>query len=215
MTGYRDDREGLRQALEESRKEAAELKERLAELEAKAGGDDDEDETEPAPPSAPPSTKGPSRNAWLAGFGTLALFLLGPLLGIFVCVSISPKKPTGSIQSTGGELGKWNMSIDKCQSGDRTNFFGVDLYSHTNAKLGVRVLVDPSKGKLLNVKVPDGSDRAIQLEKKSCTKFDIDVKKTNTEVNSIRLYEGRIDFDCTYGDGKERVSGTVKFENCQ
>lgn len=213
MAGYRDDREGLRQALDESRKETEQLKKRLAEVEAKEADEDKDDE--PAPPSAPLSTQGPAKRVWLAGFGTLVLFVVGPLIGIFVCVSLSPKKPKGSIQSTGGELGEWIMSVDKCQSGDRASFFGVDLLSYTNATPELRVLVDPTQGKLVNITLPGGKDRPIQFKKDACTKFEIDVRKTNTEVNDIRLYEGSIDFDCTHSAGKARVFGKVTFENCQ
>lgn len=211
MAGYRDDREGLRQALDESRKEAERLKKRVEELESEEAAETDE---EPAPPSAPLSKKSPGTSL-LVGFGTLGLFLLGPILGVAVCVSLSPKKPKGSIESTGGELGKWTMSIDKCQSGDHTNFHGVDLYSHSNAKLGVRALVDPSQGKLLNVNVPASGGRAVQFKSEACSKFQIDLKRTNTSVNEIRLYEGSIDIDCAHSGGKERVFGKVTFENCQ
>jgi hypothetical protein len=212
MAGYRDDREGLRQALDESRKEAERLRKRVEELEAEEAEDEKEDE--PSPPSAPLSKKNPGTSI-LIGFGTLLLFLLGPILGMVVCVSLSPKKPKGSIESTGGELGKWTMSIDKCQSGDHTNYHGVDLYSHSNAKLGVRALVDPSQGKLLNVNIPASDGRAVQFKAEACSKFQIDLTRTNTEVNDIRLYEGSIDFDCTHSAGKERVFGKVTFENCQ
>lgn len=211
--GYRDDREALRQkveeterALEQSREEADRLKKKLAEIES--------DSEEPAPPSAPPSTRGPVKRVWLAGFGTLALFLLGPALGIWVCVSVAPKKPKGSVESTGGPLGKWTMPIDVCQSGEHQGFFGVDLLSHSNRELGVRVIVDAAKGKLVNVNIPGGKKEALPLDREKCSKLEIDIKKTNSQVNDIHLIEGSLDFDCAQGE-TDRVFGRVSFENCQ
>ncbi len=217
MTGYRDDREAMRQrlaqlesALSESREEASRLRAKLAELESES-----EEPLDSVPQSAPPSTVRKGRSIWIAGFGTLALFLLGPLLGVWVCVATGSKRPEGTIESTGGELGKWIMHPDRCQSGEHQGFFGVDLISRAEPRLGVRVIVDAAKGKLVNVNIPGGDNQAVQFSRERCTTLNVDVRKTDTQVNEIWLVEGSLELDCTVAEGKERVFGSVRFENCQ
>jgi hypothetical protein len=210
--GYRDDREALRQKVADAERALGESREEADRLRAKVRALESESE-EPPPPSAPPSMKSPAKGVWLAGFGTLVLFLLGPVLGVLVCLSLKSKSQ-GSVESTGGELRKWTMQVDRCRSGEHQGFFGVDLYSNANERLGVRALVDATRGPLLNVNVPDGKKEAIQFDREKCSKLVVDVKKSGSQVNEIHLLDGTVEFDCSHGKG-ERVFGKVSFENCQ
>jgi hypothetical protein len=118
----------------------------------------------------------------------------------------------GELQSSGGELGTWTMSVDQCESGEPKGFFGVDLYTSDDERLGVRIIDDPVHGIQVNVNIPESDNRAVPLRPGDCAVLDAQVYQQNKRTNWIWHMAGSLRIDCETKGG--RLLGEVEFEDC-
>ena len=110
------------------------------------------------------------------------------------------------------EVGSWTMQVTTCQSGEHTGFYGVDL-AEPSGRIGVRLARDPVRGFAVLLRAPD-SDKAGTLTAETCKGLAVEVRRTNTTVNTIRLLDGEATFDCDLpGGGHARLHAT--FTGCQ
>lgn len=129
-------------------------------------------------------------------------------------------KTEGAFVSAGRPVGDFTIVPKKCRSGQRMNFFGAVLLGEGPDDGAVVAIIDPVRGKLVKVEVPGSCKppdrevcREVLIEPSMCSKFDVSVSRTSTEVNDIRLLDGHISLDCTFPeDGTVRAD--LKFENC-
>lgn len=155
---------------------------------------------------------------------SLALLIVGfnaaLIGGTFMFGSKGCSKTEGSFVSAGRPVGDFTIVPKKCRSGQRMNFFGAVLLGEGPDDGAVVAIIDPVRGKLVKVEVPGSCRppdrevcREVLIEPSMCSKFDVSVTRTSTEVNDIRLIDGHISLDCTFPeDGSVRAN--LKFENC-
>ena len=123
----------------------------------------------------------------------------------------------GSLQAAGEPLGDFTFTPAQCKSGEHESFFGVFLLGDNSDAGGVKIVVDPRNGKFVQVEVP-GSCRGdectvVTLEPEKCSTFDVDIDRTNTYVNEIRLLDGHLNLDCKFPDGGT-AKANIRFESC-
>jgi hypothetical protein len=115
----------------------------------------------------------------------------------------------GSI-SVGGET--WQP--DRCQSGKlgetppagRTRFDGVDLYSAAAPQRRVRVLEDPTEGKVVALR--DGGPKPTVLDPSQCSTYSVELTDTGTLIMETWGIEGSIELDCP------ELQASVQFSSC-
>lgn len=117
---------------------------------------------------------------------------------------------TGSVSASGPEIGNWTLTPDICRSGDRRNFFGVQLFSKHDSKLALLYVEDPIRGVVVSANVP-GTDYAYRFSRKDCTTLDGSLQR-GPLINYVRAINGNIDIDCQTNSAK--LKGHLTFKNC-
>jgi hypothetical protein len=125
---------------------------------------------------------------------------------------------TGKVQSVGGELGTWDVTLSGCQSGEASGFYGADFYASGSDEMRLRYVHDEAAGDVVKVAVPSKKGALLVLDRAAkCSVLEGSVEKTNvntwTPKGNIHHLNGHVRFDCT-GAGKGRVSGEVTFSDC-
>lgn len=139
----------------------------------------------------------------------LPLLALVPLLA---CVDGGDDEPRGELRVRTEAYGDWTMSPDACFSGERQQFFGVDLSQDGDVADAMRVVLDPIDGYSLLMNIP-GEELAIVLgERDGCEVFDLHVERSNTRVNDIWGVFGRARVTCRRPDVE--VDADITFEAC-
>jgi hypothetical protein len=146
----------------------------------------------------------PAPSASSSAFLSLAIpLLIGGMVALFFMM-------TGTTVSgrldAGGALGAWAFEPDDCTSGQREGFGGVVLSSSKHSGRVVRVVRDPVRGSL--VVVADNAHPNQVVSNESCSMFQVDVERTNTNINDIWAVDGRVTLKC------KELSGSVVFEGC-
>lgn len=185
----------------------------------------------PAPTAGPPAAYGlgggeaasvgvsPAKlRRLLIGGAVGAVFWIGLFVIIFSFDGCSSTE--GSLEASGKPVGDFVFTPTQCRSGEHESFYGVFLLGDDGAAGGVKIVVDPRDGELVQIEVPgscSGPDNedctVVTVEPDGCTRFDVDIKKTNTYVNDIRLLDGHLQLACTFPEGG-RVTADVRFESC-
>jgi hypothetical protein len=145
--------------------------------------------------------------------GLLAVLAFALALGglmVMLVVKLTNNKVSGTISSTGGELGTWTMHPDRCQSGARNQFRGVQLFEDGDLH-GTAYLAPVGGEPAITVNIGTGGS-ARRFGASECRVLDGSVEPQNSTVNDVRSVEGHVRFDCTWHD--EHVTGDVTFGNC-
>jgi hypothetical protein len=118
---------------------------------------------------------------------------------------------TGELAVAGSKEGSWNAPLARCQSGEHSGFFGVDLGD--SDKIALRVTRDPVKGMHVIVRSPK-SGKGAALTPENCPGLIAEVRRTNTTYNTIRVLDGEVAFDCELpGGGRAKLA--AHFEGCR
>jgi len=79
-------------------------------------------------------------------------------------------------------------------------------------KRRVRVVEHPVEGKrVVLIGVVPGVERVV-VDQKSCTKFTVDIERTNNRLNHIDGLRGTLALDCALPEG--HVTAEVKMQEC-
>lgn len=134
------------------------------------------------------------------------------------------------LKLSGATLGERRWAPDRCSSGQRYQFFGVDLTARAEPATRVRVLEDPVEGPRVVVSVAgrlEGEacehcsagprqrrldERKVVLTAAQCRVFDIELQQDNTSVNDIVGVYGHARLDCAV-EGTT-VAGWLRFSGC-
>ena len=104
------------------------------------------------------------------------------------------------------------MSPTTCASGERRQFFGVDLTERGDGASGVRIVDDPVDGYSFAMNVP-GHDLALVITPATdCEVFDVLVQRGNVRVNDIWAVEGHAILECRFPDLE--VIADLRFSGC-
>jgi hypothetical protein len=105
----------------------------------------------------------------------------------------------------------WTAPLAACRSGQVNGFVGVDLDDGSD-RLAVRVIVDPTRGKQVLLRLPK-SDDALVLTPDRCPGLAAEVTVTGATYNDIRAVQGKVAFDCDLGGGA-RAKLNARFRDC-
>jgi hypothetical protein len=102
---------------------------------------------------------------------------------------------------------------DRCQSGDVEYFVGFDfLSSGDNGQL--RAVLDPINGPVVRWKSgAQNAPRTDVLRGDSCSKLDLEVRRTAFRINAVREFAGHIELKCSAADGT-RIEGRIDVDHC-
>jgi hypothetical protein len=129
-----------------------------------------------------------------------------------------PASVTGNVHSVGGQLGTWDITLDKCASGEVEGFFGVDFSAPGSDDLRLRYVHDEGEGDIVKVVYPTKKDTARAFDRDDkCAVLEGHVEKTNittwTPKGKIRHVKGHVKFDCKT-DGGGHIKGEATFSDC-
>jgi hypothetical protein len=200
-----------RDELEAERARADALEQRVADLERQ----NQELQQRLAPPVATPLA--PAAPAARGGGRLLVLMIAVAAAGVLAAIAIPlaiggfSSKVQGVVTASGGELGSWTMHADSCQSGERNQFRGVEIFASDDKRLGMSFLQPIGGEAAVSLNIPGGTS-ARRFGASDCTVLRGEVHRQTSMVNRITNVRGRVKFDCRYGD--EHATGDLTFENC-
>lgn len=116
----------------------------------------------------------------------------------------------GSLGAEGSAIGNWALTPDICQSGDRRNFFGVQMFTTKDTRLAFVYGEDPLRGRGVSVNIPETKFN-YRFGERDCKVLDASLQR-GAMINQVRSVSGAIDVDCQT-DGAH-LKGRVTFENC-
>jgi hypothetical protein len=131
------------------------------------------------------------------------LAFIGGIYGLSVLIDRTEVK--GRLQAKGA-LGSWVFEPDGCTSGQREGFGGVILTASASPGRVVRVVRDPVRGDLVMVASPGQPEHV--LGGNPCPHFEVNVERTNTNINDIWAVNGSVAVEC------DELSGSAAFEGC-
>jgi hypothetical protein len=125
---------------------------------------------------------------------------------------------TGKVHSVGGEIGTWDIVLDKCESGEIEGFFGADFSAVGNDDLRLRYVHDEAAGDIVKIMIPSQKNQARVFNRNDkCKVLEGSIEKMNvtnwTPKGKIRHVKGHVKFDCAYED-KGHVTGEATFVGC-
>jgi hypothetical protein len=132
----------------------------------------------------------------------IPILIVSMLALFFVMTNV---EVSGRLQANGA-LGSWAFEPDDCNSGQREGFGGVILISSKQSERVVRVVKDPVRGSLVVVAGPGDTNHVLASD--ACSRFDVNVVRTSTNINDIWAMDGTMTIECAV------LSGSVKFEGC-
>jgi hypothetical protein len=155
---------------------------------------------------------GRRNTAGLYVWGALIVVGIGVFVGanLLLWDSLFGTSISGSIVAEGSEVGSWVFAPDICESGFRRSFYGVRMFSSHDSHLAFLYVEDPTRGRSIEVKVPE-KDEGYRFFEQDCGTLDASVQ-TGSMINDVRAIGGTINLDCKAEGG--RVRGSLKFENC-
>lgn len=165
------------------------------------------------PESAAPGQKHlSSKSRW-----RFVWWLLVPGLFLFM---LWPGSVEGTLRSQGQPFGDRERELTTCYSGDRQNYFGVALKPEDRSfdvAGGVKILKNAADQWTVYVERPLGCAPAqcelVELDRKQCSVFDVDVRNSGMTVNEIRGRKGRARLECRFPEGGS-LSAALEFSGC-
>jgi hypothetical protein len=134
---------------------------------------------------------------------------IAPVMGALQATE-TPRDATGNFVASGGVLGPWSMSTDRCTSAMRRGFLAAELFSRSlDDDTEVVVIGGVLDGPELLVRVPH-ADKMVRLRRADCRSLEGDVHQSGTRRNGVPGVEGLIHVDCALPDGG-RIWGTSSF----
>jgi hypothetical protein len=166
------------------------------------------------------SRNGASTTAGDAGSTSLLPALSLP--GLPDLANLKLNAASGHVEST-GSTGAWQLDDGDCFSGDKDGFFGIDVTSHADKRVYVKLVKDPLKGWNLGVSIPDtckakgnGQECSVHyFDQQQCSTLDVGLKSytfSGRNAAGQHQFDGNVTFDCTHGTA--HVSGKLTVERC-
>lgn len=134
-----------------------------------------------------------------------ALVPLAVVGGVLLFGAAITSSAEGSLQITTDEVST-TFVPDGCRAGSVRGFNGAELTSSEAPGVVVRVIRDPLRGSLIAVERAGGAPDVFDGER--CTRLDIHVQQSDTNINDVWAMEGSADVAC------EGLQGRVSFSTC-
>jgi hypothetical protein len=122
--------------------------------------------------------------------------------------------PAGALDLSGPSFGTQHLVPAACRSGDRLDFYGVDLVDE-RAGIVARVVMDPVQGGVIRLfPAADPADPGIAFRRGDCSTFRVQVAPTGTTVNQVEVMRVAIELDCRH-DGGDGLRGASSWDDCR
>lgn len=89
------------------------------------------------------------------------------------------------------------MTPDQCESGERSGFFGVDMWTEGNEAAHIRAILDPKDGPVIKVDVPGVEQTVTLVPGDDCKTLELLVERQDARTNHIVHVRGQLQLDCT------------------
>lgn len=104
------------------------------------------------------------------------------------------------------------MTPDACESGERSSFFGVDMWTEGNAEAHIRGILDPVDGAIVKLDIP-GVEQTLTLTPTSkCEVFEFTVEQQGPRTNHIYDIRGNLRLDCS--EAGLVVKADITYSDC-
>jgi hypothetical protein len=104
------------------------------------------------------------------------------------------------------------VAPNRCKSGQRQGFFGVDLWTDGDDAAKIRGVLDPIDGAAVRLELP-GAPAPLTLSSQStCEVFDFLVENEGPTTNDIRHVGGHLLLDCV--EAGITLVADITFTNC-
>jgi hypothetical protein len=114
----------------------------------------------------------------------------------------------------GPTLGSRELRTNKCVSGGRFSFRGVDIFDETTKEVFVlRLVLDPIEGPVVRIYTDSEFGKSIILRRKDCRTFEYELKSTGSVVNFVSEMKVAVQLDCHTKAG-DFVVGKVDLPAC-
>ena len=145
----------------------------------------------------------------------IAFAFLFTSLVLTACVATEVR---GTLRAEGGTSPGYEATFSGCASGERKQFYGVELFAPARPDLYVAVLQDPFHGVSVALTDP-ATKRQVVLERAVCSQLDVKIHHhTRNEGTSrypryVKVFDGYANVDCVTPE-LGRVHGGVTWEYC-
>ena len=104
----------------------------------------------------------------------------------------------GSLTAEWPARGKqWTMTPDACESGERSGFFGVDMWTQDGGDAHLRAILDPGDGAIVKLDLPDVEHTLTLTPGGNCKLLELEVERQNSRTNNIAHVRGHLQLECT------------------
>lgn len=89
------------------------------------------------------------------------------------------------------------ITPDECESGERSGFFGVDMWTEGNEAAHIRAILDPRDGPIVKLDVPGVEKTLTLIPGDTCEALELTVERQDARTNHITHVRGHLQLDCT------------------
>lgn len=170
--------------------------------------------------SAPAAQKpaGPKKRRMVGVIALANVLLVGG--AVFMVAGKGCSSVKGNLAAAGEPLGSFTFVPAQCRSGQRMSFHGVALLGKGPQDGGILAIEDAVRGKLLKVEIPGSCKppdyeicKVVEVTPDQCQIFDLQVHRTGTQVNDIRLMKGTLRLSCAFRQGGT-ATADFEFSRC-
>jgi hypothetical protein len=105
------------------------------------------------------------------------------------------------------------LDVDKCWSGARLMFRGVELLQNVDTSRRIRLVEDPVTGPRVVLLGLVSSNPRVIIDPTACAAFEEHLVGTNEWVNEVQSLEGSLRFKCDVRD-VGTVAADIEFSDC-
>ena len=117
----------------------------------------------------------------------------------------------GQVEAHEPEGEHWTLVPDRCFTGQKLLFNGVELESAEGDPHALLVVTDPVKGPSVVV-VDSATHTRVVYDASTCRQLDANVYQNGARIEGHMAINGSITLAC--GTGEKWIRGSIAFENC-
>jgi hypothetical protein len=103
----------------------------------------------------------------------------------------------GSLTVDWPEQGKQvTLTPDVCVSGERYQFYGVDMWRDGHEEARIRAILDAVDGPIVKLDIPGVAQTVTLTPASKCTVFELSVERSSTSTNDIQHIHGHLRLRC-------------------
>jgi len=104
------------------------------------------------------------------------------------------------------------MTPDECESGERSGFFGVDMWTAGNEAAHIRGILDAKDGAVVKLDIPGYEQQVTLTPESKCELFEFQVERQGSRTNHIVHVRGHLRLDCN--EAGLALTADIVFADC-